>query len=331
MLVRPHIADETIIACLADRYGIAASGVEFLPLGADPWSAAFRASAPGGDVFVKLRLGNFEPVSVTVPVFLKREGIAEVLAPLAAVDGALSAPVGPSTLIAYPFVEARNAAEQPLTPSQWRVFGRALRCMHDAPLPAELTATVTKATFPPRFRDRVRELLTEPPDDGDAVDAGLAALLSEQGQRIARAVERAERLAVRLPAKRLPGVLCHTDLHAGNLLVSKDGAIRIVDWDQPLIAPRERDLMFIGGGVIGVWNTPEESAWFHEGYGPVEIDRDALAYFRLERVIEDIAVSADQILSGSMNIADRSQNLVWLKATFAPGDVLDIAEATAEA
>lgn len=32
----------------------------------------------------------------------------------------------------------------------------------------------------------------------------------------------------------------------------------IVDWDEPIMAPKERDLMFIGGGVANVWNDPSE-------------------------------------------------------------------------
>ena len=34
--------------------------------------------------------------------------------------------------------------------------------------------------------------------------------------------------------------------------------IYIVDWDEPIMAPKERDLMFIGGGVANVWNKPRK-------------------------------------------------------------------------
>jgi spectinomycin phosphotransferase len=330
MLAKPDIANEVLLACLRDRYGIQAGSVEFLPLGADPWSAAFRAGAPEGDLFLKLRLGRFDPVSVEVPAFLRNLGIAEVLAPLAALDGRLSEAIGDTTVIAYPFVEGQPASERNLTPAEWTAFGRALRRIHDASLPADLKARIPVETFSSRFRNRVRALLVEVrATDGDAVVRDLAVLITRQRERIARLVDRSERLAVKLASASLPRVLCHTDIHAANLLVADDG-IHIVDWDQPLLAPGERDLMFVGAGIIGVWNRAEEAGWFYDGYGRVEVNSTALAYYRSERIIEDIAVVADQIVSRSGDDADRRQSLVWLADSFAADEVVEIAEATAE-
>ena len=62
-------------------------------------------------------------------------------------------------------------------------------------------------------------------------------------------VRRAGELALALQARPLEFVLCHSDVHAWNLLISTDGELYIVDWDNPILAPKERDLMFIGGGV----------------------------------------------------------------------------------
>ena len=43
-------------------------------------------------------------------------------------------------------------------------------------------------------------------------------------------------------------VLCHSDIHGGNILIADTGELYVVDWDDPILAPKERDLMFIGGG-----------------------------------------------------------------------------------
>ncbi len=56
MLEKPDLADEIIIDCLGTEYGLAASKVAFLPLGADLNTAVYRAWCAGGmDYFVKLR------------------------------------------------------------------------------------------------------------------------------------------------------------------------------------------------------------------------------------------------------------------------------------
>ena len=73
-------------------------------------------------------------------------------------------------------------------------------------------------------------------------------------------------------------MLCHADIHGGNVLIDADGSIYIVDWDDPIMAPKERDLMFIGGGVANVWNNPHEEEVFYKGYGKTEMNMPILAY-----------------------------------------------------
>ncbi len=64
---------------------------------------------------------------------------------------------------------------------------------------------------------------------------------------IHRLVDGAEQLAQMLQNDSHSCVLCHSDIHAGNVLIDQSNAIYIVDWDAPIMAPKERDLMFIGG------------------------------------------------------------------------------------
>ena len=53
----------------------------------------------------------------------------------------------------------------------------------------------------------------------------------------------------RLQTQAQDWVVCHADLHNGNSLIAKDGALYIVDWDTAMLAPPERDLMFVGSGL----------------------------------------------------------------------------------
>ncbi len=73
--------------------------------------------------------------------------------------------------------------------------------------------------------------------------------------------------------------LCHSDLHAGNVLSEPDGGFYIVDWDEPVLAPKERDLMFIGGGYWGDCQLPQAEALFYRGYGTTDVDLCALASY----------------------------------------------------
>ena len=105
----------------------------------------------------------------------------------------------------------------------------------------------------------------------------------------------------------------------------EDGALYIVDWDEPILAPKERDLMFIGGaqGFQGV-TAEEEERLFYQGYGPAQVDPAALAYYRYERIIQDIAAFCEQLLLTSEGGEDREQSYGYLASNFLPGNTIAV-------
>jgi spectinomycin phosphotransferase len=109
--------------------------------------------------------------------------------------------------------------------------------------------------------------------------------------------------------------------------VGADDELAIVDWDEPILAPKERDLMFIGGGVGGIWNSDQETRWFYQGYGQTEIDLAALCYYRYERILVDIAERAEQIFGMHGSVEERQKGL-RLREQFLPNNVVDIAHRT---
>ena len=70
---------------------------------------------------------------------------------------------------------------------------------------------------------------------------------------------------------------------------------------------------------------------FYQGYGPVDINLSALAYYRCERLVQDIAAFCEQLLLTADGGADREQSLQYLQSNFEPGGVLGIALRTDQA
>jgi spectinomycin phosphotransferase len=154
----------------------------------------------------------------------------------------------------------------------------------------------------------------------------LAAFITAKRDEIADLVGRAERLARVLLTRSPAFVLCHSDIHAGNILISVDNAFYIVDWDNPITAPKERDLMFVGGGQGFVGHTPqEEETLFYRGYGEAQIDPVALAYYRYERIIQDIAVYCEQLFLSEEGGEDRARALRHFASNFLPDGTIEIA------
>ena len=91
------------------------------------------------------------------------------------------------------------------------------------------------------------------------------------------------------------------------------------------MAPKERDLMFIRGGVANVWNNPHEEEFFYTGYGKTEIHKDIFAYYRHERIVEDIAEYCQLLLLTVGGGNDREVMYQHFIDMFKPRGVVDIA------
>lgn len=340
MLEKPDLPETSIVACLQEAYLLHIAKIAFLPIGADLNTAVYRAVTPEGNAyFVKLRrhtAGNngFAEVSVRLPKFLYDQGLAQVIAPLPTAAGQLWAEMEAYRLILYPFVEGRDGYQVALNAGQWADFGRALKHLHTAPFPPEMVNCIPTESYSPQWRAIVQQALRriETERFSDPAAADLAAFLEARRGEVVALVEQAAGLARMLQAHPPASVVCHSDVHAGNILVDPLGKLYIVDWDAPIRAPRERDLMFIGGAQGFQGCTPrEEEAFFYRGYGPTPLDITALAYYRFERIIEDMAIYCEQLLSSNEGGDDRAQALRYLKSNFLPGGTIEAAYRALEA
>ena len=330
MLTKPNIPDEHIISRLQEEYGLQVTELTFLPLGADMGTAVYRVVTDDETAyFLKLRKG-FEEIVVTVPIFLKSQGIQEIISPLETKSKQGWADFGEYKLILYPFIEGKNGFEMELTNSHKRTFGAALKGIHSVQVPPELKQQIPQETYSAQFRESMKSFQDQVENETfeDPTAKKLAKFIKTKRAEITHLIERAQELAAELQTKHLEFVLCHTDIHGGNILISNKDELYIVDWDDPILAPKERDLMFIGGGIDEIWKSEREEAVFYEGYGKTEINLSALAYYRYERVIEDLAVICEQLLLTDAGGADREQAYRWFTSNFEAGQTIEIADNT---
>jgi spectinomycin phosphotransferase len=333
MLTKPNIPDELIISRLQEEYGLGVTDFSFLPIGADSRTAVYRVVGEGGTTyFLKLRR-NFNEIIVSIPMFLKESGVDEIIVPFETKSGQRWGVFNEYKLILYPFIAGQDGFERELTDQHRRTLGAAFRKIHSAPIPLKLRESIRKETFSAEWRDDMKsyQAQVEEKDFAEPTAAKLAAFMKSKQSEITRLVQRAEELAKKLQSGPLELVLCHTDIHGGNILIPMDGEppdLYIVDWDDPILALKERDLMFIGGGIDEIWKTKREVDIFYEGYGNAEVDFLALAYYRYERVIEDLVVICEQILLTDEGGADRERSFGWFTSNFEPGSTIEIADKT---
>ncbi|MCS5711982.1 phosphotransferase [Candidatus Berkiella aquae] len=327
MLNKPDIQDEEIIHCLQNEYGLKVEEISFLPLGADLNTAVYRIIANDKmSYFLKLRRGEFNEAAVLVPKYLADSGLKQVIPPLATNTDQLWANLASFKAILSPFVEGRNAIERHLTQEQWIEFGSTLKKFHSIDIPKALTHRIPKEAFSSRWRKTVKAFLERIEIDAflEPVAIKMALFLKSKSEEIRQMIERTENLASILQKQPIDSILCHADIHGWNLLVAHNGEWYIVDWDTLLLAPKERDLMFIGAGLGDSGRPPlEEETLFYQGYGLTNINHAAIAYYRYERIIEDIGVYCEQIFLSDEGGEDRMQSFEYLQSHFLPNSTIE--------
>jgi spectinomycin phosphotransferase len=333
MIEKHLLPDSLIIHCLNADYGIEVAVLTFLPLGADVNASVYKAQT--GDqtsYFVKLKRGHQHDIGVAIVELLHDVGIKQTIPPIKTVLGQSIQPIEDCALIVYPFIEGCDGFNRHLTDNQWLKLGEALRQVHEIEVPPFIQNRVRQEAYSPKWREAVRALYmhiqSEP--SGDKIALKLLKFMQENRRAICRLVDRAEQLGQKVQDQSHKLVLCHSDIHGGNVLIDGNDSLYIVDWDEPIMAPKERDLMFIGGGVANVWNKLHEEKLFYKGYGRTEVNPTILAYYRHERIVEDIAIYGSSLLLTTSGGEDRQEMYKQFISMFEPDGVVDIAFKTDE-
>jgi spectinomycin phosphotransferase len=328
MIDKYPLSDELIINCLKTHYGITVLALTNLPLGADLNASVYKAiDNAGKSYFVKLKRGHHHDVGIKVLELLHDAGFKQIIPPIKTIHAKSTQVIDGYTFVMYPFVQGKDGLSSNLSDRHWLELGIALRQVHEIEIPVITQQVVRKESYSPKSREMVRSLysLKESEFPGDDIALKLLKFMNEHIKTIQRIVERAEKLALSIQSQSQNVVLCHSDIHGGNVLIDQNDNIFIVDWDDPIMAPKERDLMFIGGGVANVWNKEYEEKLFYKGYGSTEIDRAFLSYYRHERIVVDIAEYMQGLLFTSNGNHDRSIMYNHFIDMFAKNGVVEIA------
>lgn len=325
----PGLRTDTVIGTLYRSFGIEVGRLTFLPIGEDSSSYAYQVEAAGGSsYFLKVRAGADDAPGATVPTYLHRRGVAHVLAPLASNAGASFVPLGTFALMLYPMLDAPPGAEVGLSPHHWREFGTTVRQLHTVPVTAELDRLVGRETFRPVRRELIEDLervvVNGFRDDPAARE--LSDFWRARRSVIHGLIAQADELGSALEQRPFTPVLCHGDLHTWNVLVGADGQLWLVDWDEAVLAPKERDLMFAIGGISRDLVRPQDTELFLEGYGDTTIDEHLLVYYRCAWAVQDIAAYAEQVfLMPTLTGATRRAATGGFIDLFEPGNIVELA------
>jgi spectinomycin phosphotransferase len=278
----PRIAEEDLRASLQDQYDLSPITLTFRPLGHDYDAGIYRVESGQGTAYA-LKVTSrplYEPRCL-VPRYLNGQGIASAVAPIPNRSSALWISLSDWTVIVYPWISGESSLTG-ITDEQWKQVGSIFQRIHQVMLPPGGFASLRKETFDPTEYVRwVRAFETQHAHapGGGASQRALRSSWAANRPTIHTVVTSLETLAAVLQSRPSPYVICHADLHARNLIRDRAGQVFVIDWDGVMLAPKERDFIFV---------RPPYADAFFQGYGQAEIDWVALTYFLWERVIQDL-------------------------------------------
>ena len=290
MREKPDIPDQLLRTTLQDQYDIVPVTLEFLPVGLDYAAGVYRVVSEQGNIyFLKVTSRPLYKARYKVPRYLNDQGIAFVVAPLPTRSGDLWSELKDWTVIAYPFIDG-NSNFTGMTTEHWRKLGSIFKQIHQVSVPTEWYESLRKETFD--ATEYVRWIHTfetqhlHSRHDESASRRALRVDWLTHQDTIHMTLNSLEKLSGVLQKRSEPFVFCHADLHPANLIRDAKGNVFVIDWDDVMLAPKERDFIFV--------RDPGADA-FWQGYGHPQINWIALTYYRCERVVQDVIACADDM------------------------------------
>ena len=304
-------------------FGVRANAIEALPFGEEGESYRVR-TRDGRDFHLKsvpaiqpdaqdsLRRGFYLQLMTS----LRERGVlARVPRIVPARDGSSWVPVGDALVVLSEWIDGPPVHPLGLLPQQVRLpLARTLGALHAGTPRLDLRAAPVEdfdISFEAGLRDSLQADLPRPVRD----------LIGPHPERIEE--ELTNLLRVRDAAATLgaPHVLCHTDVHGGNLIMDPAGSLWLLDWADARLAPCEQDLAGATnlhvpraefGAFIGAYRTARGA--------DVTLHAELFEFYYRRRCLEDLEAFLRTLRIGRGEVTDRhdlelieSECLGWLE------------------
>jgi spectinomycin phosphotransferase len=335
-------ADARLRDWVGEDFGIDLVSVDGVGYGADEAAQLWRGVSVDGAMYAVKLSGGGTPAGLVVSAHLAAHGVAGVVAPVPTRDGRLWSERDGRRLSVMPWVSEDRALGGGMTAEHWAAYGALLADVHATAVTDALVTQLPRedhthdrvASAARALQRRLKETAHEPAGSGgnDHLVRALVAEWRTSAGLVTTLLEQADSLGRELRTREAPGVVCHGDPHLGNLLVGAVDRVWLIDWDDAVLAPRERDLMFAIGGVLAFAPvSPQEQSWFFDGYGAdgvgaADLDRTRLAYYRCTRALEDLVDPAAQVLDAHRSSeSERADALSIVRGVLSPTGLVSLA------
>ena len=318
--------NEESIHNIQNVYKIKIISIKQLFIGADKNSFVYMVKSTNKKYFLKIRTGKFNEFSIILPYILSQNIGKHIIEPIKTIDGQLYYKTQEKVLVIYPFITGKSGFEKELSEKQWFEFGKLMEKIHKIQLPNSYNIPYEK--WISKSRSKLKKYMEKvlKTKGINQYEKQFIEYFESKKEIINKIIFRTEELITQIKKIKINYCLCHGDIHAGNIYLTSNNQFYVVDWDTLIMAPKERDLMFIGGGIANKWNKKMEENYFYKGYGNKNnVNKTILEYYRLERIIEDIVEFYEQYFEKGINENNQRIIMELLMSMFEKNNVVDMA------
>ena len=178
-----------------------------------------------------------------------RQFLPQIACPVPAKDGSFSVRTGPYHIILFHFIEGEQVGFGRLPDEILVKLAGLVGRLHKSTCSLQLANPLIER-FAIAFEDVLPTGLEALANLGPGRRPGLGVyrkLLMPHRSEIRGYLDRLKGLQSVVRNRAWEMVVCHTDLHGGNLLVDSADNLYILDWEGAMLAPPEQDLFFFAG------------------------------------------------------------------------------------
>lgn len=296
MLTEPNIDKKTIQFTLENNYNIEIGNLSFIQGGEASWD--YKVEAKDRKIyFLKIHKGlsDHEKRFELMYRLYKNCGIRNITHPIKTQNGELVVQLNNYPCALFNFISGSNAAQKPLDEKQRFALGELLGRIHKA---KEIIGDFSlREDFEYENIGRFLELLRKVASFfsySSQFKKETSKLLLQNEEKILEQIKNLEKLNKILLNQNLDFVICHGEPRDWNTVVSEDGQIFLIDWDDCLFAPKEKDLNFIKDDPIKL-----------DGYksivGELSLNKEVISYYGLEWNISGIDYGSNSIFYSNSN------------------------------
>ena len=196
----------------------------------------------------------------------------------------------------FNFIAGVTPREIPLSLPQQLHLVTTVGLIHRMTPQVPLPAVCRQETFAVRWDQAFDQLLYH---GWDALIPDVQSMLAPHRNTLVTLLTQFRELGIQLRSRDLPCVLCHTDIHGWNTIVTGD-TTHLLDFEGLVLAPAEQDLFCWFGDPR--WS--DIFATYAQVVGGYQIDAQALLFYQLKRYLEDIYEWVAELIVPQITQAD---------------------------